>query len=219
MFSVTPATNKKLTTLENLKTDLGITDNAQDEKLNRLIDRTSAMVAKYIGVPEAADGSATLAMETLVETFYESPWFRGCRRSLILARRPVVDVISVVAAGATIDLDDVEIDKNAGMIRRIGNIATPNYNTTPGSRTVVTYKAGWTLPGVADYTLPPDIEGAVIGLVRSARFAAARDPTIKAEWTTDVERLEYWVGQIGQNGAFPPDIASVLDPYCYEPVI
>ncbi len=220
MFSiVTAAANRKLTTLENLKTDLGITGSTEDAKLERLIDRVSSMVARYVGVPTASDGSATLALETLAETFWKSPWLGGCRKTLILARRPVVEVVSVAVGDTVVDPSGYEIDGAAGILRRIGSSWGSPFSSQDCRSTVVTYKAGWTVPGVAYFTLPPDIEGAVVGLIRSARFSADRDPAVKSEWTTDIERIDYWVGQIGQNGAFPPDIAAVLDPFCYEPEI
>lgn len=217
MFSVvTVATNKRLTTIEAVKSDLGITGNAEDVKLERLIDRVSSMIARYIGVPAASDGSATLALETLSESFRESPWLRGSRRSLILARRPVPEIVSITIGDAIIPADGYELDGAAGILRRADGCAVP-FSAAAGLRTVVEFKAGWTLAPETNPTLPPDIEGAAIGLIRAARFSQERDPAIKSEWTTDIERIDYWVGQIGQNGAFPPDIASMLDPYCYEP--
>jgi hypothetical protein len=217
MFSViTPAANKKLTTVDAVKTELGITGNAEDDKIGRLIDRMSSMIARYVGVPAANDGSATLAEETLEQPFRESPWLRGGRRSVVLARKPVTGIVSIKIGDAEIDADGYELDGAAGILSRVGGYSS-SLSVTAGLRTVITFKAGWTLPPAANSTLPPDIEGAVIGLIRSARFAADRDPAVKSEWTTDIERIDYWVGQIGQNGAFPPDIASALDPYCYEP--
>jgi hypothetical protein len=222
MFSVvTPAANKKLTTLANLKLELGIADadTSEDTKLGRLIDRLSAMVCDYLEVPAASDGSKTLGLETLDEKFRETPWYRGCRNSIILARRPVTEITSVTIGSVVIDVGDYELDSNTGILRRTGDISVPSITFTPGLQSVIRYKAGWTLPGVSNFTLPLPLEGAVIGMIRAARFAASRDPAVKSEWTIDIERIDYWVGQIGENGAFPPDIASTLDPYCYEPAV
>ncbi|MBA2708554.1 MAG: hypothetical protein H0U59_12190 [Gemmatimonadaceae bacterium] len=131
----------------------------------------------------------------------------------------MTEIVSVGIGTTTIDAGDYERDGAAGILTRTGDITVPGITYTPGSRTVITYKAGWTLPGVVNFTLPLDIEGAVIGMVRSARFSSGRDPAVKSEWTTDIERIDYWVGSIGENGAFPPDIASMLDPFCYEPAV
>ncbi|NEV75471.1 phage head-tail connector protein [Rhodopseudomonas sp. BR0C11] len=218
MFTViTRATSRQLTTLDNLKLELDISGTAQDEKLQRLIDRASAAVCSYLRVPAANDGSVTLGLETIAETFWQSPWTGSRYNTLMLARMPVTEVVSVVAAGEPIDLDDIEIDGAAGILRRVRG-SSLRAAECGRRRTVVTYKAGWTLPGTADFTLPLPIEGATIGLIRGARFAATRDPAVKSEWTTDIERVDYWVGQIGENGAFPPDIAATLDPFCYESV-
>lgn len=219
MFSiVTAASDRKLTTLETVKDELGITGSSEDAKLGRMIERVSAMICNYIGVPAASNGSVTLGLETVSEVVPRTPWYRG-GGPVLLSRRPVVTIVSVGVGDAVIDPADYELDPGAAMLRRTGVVATFDTAATPGLQTVIVYEAGWTLPPAENYTLPPDIEGAAIGLIRSARYAAMRDPAVKAEQTTDIERVEYWVGQIGQNGAIPPDIASVLDPYCYEPVL
>lgn len=222
MFSVvTPATLRRLTTVDNVKLELGITGNTEDAKLGRLIDRLSAMVCDYIDVPAAVDGSKTLALETLSETIVKTPWYRGSSRVLYLARRPVTEIVSIKVGTTTIDPTDYAFDGGKAALWRTGAVDVPSIAWVAGQNTVVQYKAGWTVPDPnnanATFTLPLPIEGAVIGMIRAARFAADRDPTVKAEWTTDIERIEYWVGQIGENGAFPPDIASALDPYRYEP--
>ncbi|MGY4224335.1 hypothetical protein ACVMIH_001696 [Bradyrhizobium sp. USDA 4503] len=218
MFSVVePATDRKLTTLENVKTELGITDGTEDAKIGRLIDRLSAMVCDYLLVPAAVDGSKTLGLETLEEKFVHSPWFRRRRGPMILARHPVTEIVSVTIGTVTIDPTDYDFDGGTGEMWRLGVVPPPSIGWAPGVRTVVRFKAGWTLPATANFTLPLAIEGAVIGMIRAARFAADRDPTVKSEWTTDIERLEYWVGQIGENGAFPPDIAAALEQHGYEP--
>ncbi|WP_027578475.1 hypothetical protein [Bradyrhizobium sp. Ai1a-2] len=218
MFSVvTAATDRKLTTRDNVKTELGITGSAEDAKIDRLINRLSAMVCDYIDVPMASDGSKTLGLETLDEYFDHSPWYRRRRRQIVMARRPVTEIVSVTIGSVTVDPSDYDFDGARGEMRRTGVLPPPSLGYAPGVRTVVRYKAGWTLPATANFTLPLPIEGAVIGLLRAARFAADRDPMVKSEWTTDIEKIDYWVGQIGENGAFPPDIASMLEIYCYEP--
>ncbi len=221
MFSVvTPAPNRKLTTLANVKIELGIADadTSEDPKLNRLIDRISAMVVDYVYVPAAVDGSKTLALETLNQKFAKSPWYGGSRCKMQLARRPVTEIVSVTIGATLIDPTDYDFDGGEGTMWRTGAVSIPGTIIyVPGQKTEVRFKAGWTVPNGSDpFTLPLPLEGAVIGMIRAARFAADRDPTVKSEWTTDIERLDYWVGQIGENGAFPPDIASSIDDYCYE---
>jgi hypothetical protein len=158
-----------------------------------------------------------LAVETLAETFTRSPWLRGRRNKIVLARRPVIEIVAINVGDVVIDPDDYLLDGASGTLERTGAGACELNLASTRSNTVVTYRAGWTLPPETNFTLPLDIEGALIGMIRSARFAADRDPAVKSEWTTDIERIDYWVGQIGENGAFPPDIASSLDPFCYEP--
>lgn len=224
MFSViTPAANKKLTSLTNLKIELGIADadTSQDVLLNRFLDRLSAVVCNYMGVPAASNGAPTFALETLEENLTNSPWLRRRGSSIVLSRRPVTEIVSVTAAGTLIDTSDFELDPVAGILTRTGAVGALGIAYTPGARTLIQYKAGFTLPPTANYTLPFEIEGAVIDMIRLAKSASVRDPTIKSEWTLDIRRLDYWVGQIGEDGAFPPNIASVLDgsPWKYEPAV
>jgi hypothetical protein len=221
MYSViAAASSKNLTTREAVKTELGITGAGEDAKIDRLIARLSATICDEIGVPMAADGSKTVGLQTVEEKFFNSPWFRRKSGKVRLALKWVTEIVSVKVGAVDIDLADVEIvDGPAGIIRRTGAVALPAFSYAPETRTIIQFKAGFTMPPALGYTLPLPLEGAAIDMIRSARFAADRDPKIKSEWTTDIERLEYWVGQIGESGAFPPEVASVLDPYRYEPEV
>lgn len=217
MFTVqTPASPTDLTLLATLKAEFGIASTSEDDYLNAAIKRASAAVCSYLRVPKAQDGTFTLGRETLVQTIrFNSNHRSGYRGpgNLILARRPVVSITSVVEGDETLVATDYELDGAAGLLARLCDDRASHWSC---EKTVVTNVAGWLLPDKgADRTLPYDIESAVVDLIKQARAGRTRDPLIKAVEVVDIDRKEYWVGGIAQGGALPPDIASRLDPYRY----
>lgn len=217
---IVPAESTGVTTLKTLKDELSITGTAQDKKLQRMINRISSEFCAYMNVPTADDGTRTIGLETIEESLISSPWLRSGRSAEItLRRKPVNEIVSVIVGGVTVDTGDYELEGATGILKRVW-ITTSGFFTDQTSRTVIRYQAGWTLPGDdSEFTMPPDIEGAAIDMIRAARMAMTRDPAVKAQWVTDIERLEFWVGQIGENGSLPPSITAKLDPYCYEPSV
>ena len=76
---------------------------------------------------------------------------------------------------------------------------------------VVTYVAGWKLPGDASPNMPGDIEDAAMRLIKSARFARERDPYIKSE------TIPGPITTVFQDATseLPEDVTALLDPYRY----
>lgn len=218
---VTPADTIGLTTLATLKEELADkVAGVSDRILNRLINRATSEIATYLNVPAASDGSTRLGLETIEETLRRSPWLHGhSGHEIVLSRKPVTEIISVVVGETTIDDIGYELDPAAGILRRIWAPTSISFGVTAGARTVITYKAGWTLPGddADDYTMPAQVEGAVLSLINLAISQGSRDPTVKSQWVTDIERLDFWVGAIGENGSIPPEIADKLVGLGYEP--
>jgi hypothetical protein len=224
MFTVaTPADIKALTALETVKIDLNISGSAEDPYLTEKINQASAAVCSYLRVPQAADGSMTLASEDLVQTFrfegHQSLYFTGVgasnpRRHLILARRPVTAIASVVVGSTTLDPSEYEVDGAPGLLSRLRNDRASSWHGC--NKIVVSFTAGFLLPDKGDdRTLPYDIEKAVIDLVKGARAARLRDPTLKEIEVVDVDRKVYWVGGMPCGSTLPPDIAATLDPWRY----
>lgn len=198
----TPPASLGLTTLTRVKSELAITDSAQDTLLTARIAEASAAIDSYLG--------RDLAHATLTETFRlncdENP------ENLPLARFPVVAVTAVTEDGITVPPAQYELDAAPGHLYRLD---------TQGSRSqwrssigvTVAYSAGYLLPNDAGRTLPGDLEQAVVKLVCGMHLAAGRDPAIKAEEVPGVQRIDYWVGAIGGSGGLPPDVTALLDPY------
>ena len=57
------------------------------------------------------------------------------------------------------------------------------------------------------------MQQATLSLITNARAGAGRDGALKAEEIPGVIRQEFWVGQIGDHGAFPPNVIALLEPY------
>lgn len=174
------ASGFRLTTLDRVKSELGISGTADDTLLGAKIDEASAAVTLYC--------DRVFALETVSEQFR----LTSCVPSLILARRPVVTLGAIVEDGLTLADADREIDKEAGLLYRLdGQDARCEW---PALKITVSYSAGYVLPGNSGRNLPYDIEACCIELVRGYWMSRDRDPLVKREVIPDVSELEFWVG-------------------------
>lgn len=159
------AETKNLTTVAAVKKDLAITDDDQDEVLADYIGRVSDAVRSFT--------NRSWARETYVETVKGS----GTSK-LILARRPIVSVSSVLDSVGQAITDYTIEDPDAGLLyRKNGWTWAPAIGwrsseyVVPGSdepNFTVTYIAGYILPGFTsgEANLPRDVEDAVIEEVK-----------------------------------------------------
>lgn len=200
------AASTRLTTLETVKTALGITDDANDVQIDDQIERVSAEIAKYIGVRAGADGNVTLGRETVVETF------RGvcAAEVLLLSRFPVSSLTSVVADGTTLAGTDYELDAATGMLYRLSGDHRCHWY---GTKIVFTYVAGWLLPeDGTNRNLPQDIEDAAIAAIAASNSMRGRDPMLRSETVVGVGSQEYAVSGPGEGStALPYSATSLLD--------
>lgn len=219
MFTVTTAaTVTALTTLAAVKTELDITGTDENDWLLAQIAVATDQICSYLNVPVAGDGTKTLGRETIVETIrfpHNTVWGPQRnfveRKDIILSRHPVLSVSSVVEDGTALTTDEYELDGAQGTLSRL---TTDDFKRTWfANKVVVTYVAGWLLPGETGRTLPYDIEDACIQLVKAERFARKRDPMLKGEETAGIGRNDYWVGATPGGNSIPSDIAAALDPY------
>lgn len=93
----TAATTSALTTLSQLKADLGLGDDS-DTFYQRVIDIASDEISVYLGREADDAGGVSLGRETMQETFYglRSPY------RLTLSRFPLSQVVSIVENSATV---------------------------------------------------------------------------------------------------------------------
>jgi len=197
------AADRNLLTLAEMKTALAITGSGSNDALTALGLQISDMIARECCV--AADGVAppTLRRETIVETL------RLDRRvsPLRLARRFVDSITSIVEAGVTLNVADYEVEKAAGLIRRLD--ASGDIVCWPGEKIVVTYLAGFE-------TVPEPLKLAAITVLREQWSAASRDPNVRAEAVDGIGRTEYWVNSstgASSSRAMSSVAMAMLGPY------
>lgn len=199
---VTPATNRLLTTREAVKTELQIVTVAEhDVFLNMLIEQASDAIVSYCNRPFAfAELREHVAGD---DTSF-----------LTLSRTPIVGVTSILMNNQPI-LDYRILDADAGILQRVQGwfaegesrwwsvvhapVSKPHY--------IVTYTAGYVLPGDTGRNLPGVIERACIDTVKSWFLARERDPVIKSE------KLGDWQASYGgmySTDGLPASVAQML---------
>jgi hypothetical protein len=193
---VASAASMALTTLEAVKAALSIAGGDDDTFLSDLIDQASAAAAAYC--------NRVFGLETVAETFR----IDRATDLLVLSRWPVASVVSIVAGGAWLAADGWEVDADNGDLYRLGT--ADQRKVWPIGKTVVTYSAGYVLPGAEGRDLPADIEAAVIALVRLAYARRGADPLLKSVGLGDA-RMDYYSAPLGSEGGLPAEVAGTLD--------
>jgi len=199
---VTAAKSADLVPLIQLKDDLAITSNKDDDYLKRTISRESAAAAQYC--------NRVFAVETVTDTIdlqrdafpYQVP---GGVRAVQLSRWPVVTLTSLTENGeALTEGTDFRVDYKSGQVLRLGVDATfvVPWQALP---IVVTYSAGYA-------TIPLDVQDAVTRMVKSRYLARTRDPYLKEDDVSGIGRQVFWVSN-GTQGNLTPDVSDILDNY------
>jgi hypothetical protein len=173
MLTVSFEANQDLATLESVKAALGIADSSEDLTLPPLITQASAGIAKHC--------NRTFIEEDVDETFRTDG--RDC--GLLLSRYPISEIAAATENGTALDPADFEADPSAGIINRL---YSDRIGCWQRGKVVISYTAGYPIADV-----PGDIVRALVLLVQQFRSQGSRDPLLRAEETTDIERLEYFV--------------------------
>lgn len=208
MFTISSAAaDRNLLTLAEMKAALGITDSSSDAALTTLGLQISDLIARECKVPAEGVAPPTLRKETLVETFRQTVRVNP----LILARRFVDTITSVVEDGVTLTTADYETDKAAGLTTRLDS--SGGVVCWPAVKIVVTYSCGFE-------TVPELLKLAAITVLREQWSAKSRDPLVKAKEIDGISRTEYWVNASSGSsaGVFSGVAAAMLTPYRYSPV-
>jgi len=190
-----------LTTLTVVKDELQIADTASDSWLSRQITNASKSIANYC--------NRVFQVETLTETLYIErdayPYqVPGSTVGLQLARWPIKTLTSVTANGTVLTADtDYKVNKAVGQVYRLDMEGLPRlWDAWP---TIIVYDAGYD-------TIPEDLADACVLMVKKRWYSRGRDPLVKVDEVAGIGRQEYWVST-GSDGAFPPDIADMIDNY------
>ncbi|MDQ0305331.1 phage head-tail connector protein [Ancylobacter polymorphus] len=199
---MTAASDYKLVSVADVKTELGITGTTDDTWLGNVVDRASEAAAQYC--------NRVFQAETVRDEFWperDSYPFQlpGGLAPLQLSRWPVKALTLVTEGDQTLTeaASNFRLDKEMGQITRLDGSAYP---TAWLPRPIkVEYSAGYD-------TIPFDIQDAVIRMVKSRWFLRKRDPLLKQEDVPGVHSASYWVST-GGEGAMTPDVADLLDNY------
>ncbi len=191
------APSRGLTTLADVKQELGITGGTDDAFLLDLIAQTSTAIEGWC--------NRAFARETLTETFRLS-----CSVSVLhLTRWPVIAITSVVEDGTVLGSIDTELDPSSGELWRLNG--ADDRSLWPPAKIVIAYEAGYRLPGTPDRDLPADLERACIEAIKARWFARLRDPLVKGEEVPGVAVADYWVPADGSGDpGLPPIVIGML---------
>jgi len=171
------AVNKKLTTVETLRSELGIIGTAEDALLSKLIDQASAMIETYC--------NRCFAKQKYRETI---PGYGNVY--LALSVRPVVSVESVKEEGRVITDYSLDSPSSGLLYRRTGwgwnpgiawNITWHIMANSELANYEVEYTAGYGLPGEPDRTLPADIERACLEIAKTWYLENQQGTNIQSE--------------------------------------
>lgn len=196
---ITPATATALTTLDAVKADMGIANSAQDSRITALISQYSAAIVGWCG--------RSFARETIRETTSERCPIDG----LMLSRWPIASLTSATVNGTALDAEGTLIDAARGILYRRATAMRGAY--WPRGESVVTYVAGYLLPGQEGRTLPHDVERAAIILIKGALMGADRDPLLRSERSEGVAAFTYFASTGTPSDAMPLDVQGLLAGY------
>jgi hypothetical protein len=193
-FTVTtPATDRSLLTLAELRAAAGISDSSKDAELTTLGNRIAASIASACLVARSGAVPPTLRLETITETFR----VRSCGGPLMLSRSPVVSIASITEGLSALSASDYDNDN--GRLTRLSSDVVSSWAS--GLVTVV-YDAGWS-------TVPDDLKLAAVKFVQAETQQDGRDPMLKSKTIEGVSSYEWWVDPT-KDSVVPGDVMDIL---------
>lgn len=203
MFEVTnPATSRAILSADELRlaANLSVTDSSLDGRLAELGLRASDAIARQCKIASDGVNIPTLFSEACRDTFRP----QVSMSSLVLSRRFVTAIASVVEDGVTLTADDYEIERSSGVLRRVSDNM---YIRWLQAKIVVTYTAGFS-------SMPTDLKHAAELVVRQMSSQTDRDPMVRRERVDGVGETEYWVGTVdGGDSPTAMAVRNLLRPY------
>jgi hypothetical protein len=208
----TPSASEELTTLDTVKSELGIApdDTRNDARLANFITQASAVCRDYC--------STTFGAASYTETFY------GSTKSdrLVSQRRPLIELISVSVGQADYSGPRVEhwdtSSPRTELVEGIDYVAEMD----TGIIQLLSPGGGWVMPALV-YTagyelldgLPPSIERACIELIKNYHFASSRDPAMTQENIPGVAERRWSATSDSTVAGVPKYVADLLRPYVW----
>lgn len=198
------ASNTSILTLAERRAAVGVSDVNRDEELVTLGARVDAAICSYCNVAAGGVAVPTLRAETLTETIRIPQVSADRPRSkLVLARRPIISITSVVEDGTTLAATGYEINSAHGILLRLDG--DDNESLWYGAKIVVVYRAGWA-------TVPDNLKLAAAKLCILFWAEGTRDPNLKRVETAGIGSREYWVSP-ASDPLIPDEVAQLLAPY------
>lgn len=199
---ITSAEASALTTVTRARAILGFPA-SDDAAAQVLIAQASSIIVDYCRRP--------FALETVRETF---DGYDLDLNGPMLARAPVVEVLSVVEGTTVLPAESFRVDDRTGRLLRLD--ATGRRVPFAMFSGAITYRAGYVLPkdgsGEPAATLPEAVERAAIVLVSSYLDGRLRDASVKTETVEGVGSTSWWVPGTN-NRLISPEAEQLLAPY------
>lgn len=195
----TAATDIALLTEAELRQAIG-SPSASTPDVLALGRRVAAALTSHCNVRAVGAATPTLRLETLTEVFR-----LGCPiEELVLARRPIVEIVSVTEDTLTVDSGDYEVSNaGAGFLRRLCSDYPAWWSAC---KITVVYRAGW-------QTVPDNLRSAA--MKQAAAFwseGAKVDQGLKRESIPGVIDREWWVGP-SDDPAVAREVEDLLADY------
>lgn len=198
LIVVTPAASRLLSTVERLQVELGATSEPQASQVAGVLAEASAAVETHC--------SRTFARETVRETLRLRSAHGGAIR---LQRSPIASIASITEDGAAVTADDYEYEADTGQVYRLREDRRVGW---PASKIVITYEAGYILPGADGADLPADVERQCLRVAVAIWHSRNRDPLLRSEAAEGVGSASY-VDPSDASGGLPQQVADALWPH------
>lgn len=197
----TPAIDFTLLTASELRAAVGLADadTSMDTILATVGNRAANIIARECRVAQGGVARPTLKSETLAETVR----LEINVKPLILSRRFVTAITSVVEDGVTLASTRYEVEGPAGLLWKLD--AEDRRIPWPVSKIVVTYVAGFA-------TVPDELKAAAAKLVADLYSSNGANGNLKRERIEGVSEREYWVAPT-TDPAIPAEVSELLSSF------
>ena len=207
-----PAADLQLLSEEELRAAAGLEpdDTSQDASLATLGVQASTALANACGLAKAGydaslaplrgEAPPTFKAETLSQRFHV--WSGYDSSKLLLARWPVLEIISVTVGDTELVVDDWMVDIPGAALVRVSGLGTLAW---PCGRAVVEYDAGFDI-------VPEDLKGYAVRMVGlySHTGVGGADPSERRVEIPGVITVERWVDTATTDVIVPEDILTGL---------
>lgn len=196
-----PADDRALLTLAEIKAAVGETTSDNDAALTSLAVSISDVISNLCGVQTDGVNPPTLLSEDIVETVRLSQ----ASASIALSRRYVTAIDSILVDDEEIDDEDYELNPASGVLKYLDTSGTC-YVAWPAGKTVVTYTAGFA-------TTPEPLKLAAKALARETWTAEGRDPLLRGEMHEGLGSMQYFQSSLSSSSGISQAVLDILAPY------